>query len=366
MLRTYTLGKIYLRGARGAVAKAMWLAPVALLALVGLGTSTGCAVRTRRAALVPHMVPSPRSGQPIRGGLGQIYLHHSAVTSLRNPREAPEANAGVYIPRYQIGGGMRFRIGRDFDMGLVMEYGLRQGSIAVAEDVPPRPSRDTFGIGLSFAYSIRATRRFRIGLTFDPFLYFIPKVEYPATSCNPPDWVGCVPSDKDTEVVPVLSFSVIPSVLVNRWLVLFGGITVRNHPTIEKEGWDTPWDDQDVEMGPANVTLGVGAEFRVHKRVFFMLQLYYPVTRDPVVYYPVVGAGFQVSFGREYQPPPKVQPQPPVMPPSQGPPPALPPHPNAPRANPPGTTPAPPPPPPPDSSTPASAPSLPPDAEPPK
>jgi hypothetical protein len=321
-------------------------AVVALGAGVVLGAGAGCAVRTRQAAVVPHMTPSPRSGQPVRGGLGEAFLHHSAVTHMRNPHEAPNANAGVYIPRYQIGAGARFRLGQNFDIGPVFEYGLRQGSFAVAEDVPPRPDKDTMGFGLSVAYSIHATSRFRIGIAVDTLLYFIPKVAYiDDTACSPPDW-NCQKVDDDVDVVPVLALSVMPSVLVTRWLVLFGGITLRNHPTIDKESWTTTWDDVDVEMGPANVTLGAGAEFRLHKRVFLMLQLYYPVTRDPVVYYPVVGAGIKVSFGPAYQAPPKVEKEPPPEPagPSEGAPPASP-GPGTQPAPGPGAPPPPPPPP---------------------
>lgn len=306
-------------------ARSRWIGAggLSVLAFV-LCAGSGCMVEKNRAALVPHMVPSPRSGQPIHGGRGSLYLHHSAVTHMRNPHEARDSNSGVYIPRYQIGGGGRIRFGQNWDLGFIFEHGLRSGSIAVAPDVPPRPNQDVFGLGMSVGYSIPATPRFRVGLVLDTLLYAVPKVEYYASECNKDtNWENCTPVNRETNVVPVFSLSVIPSVLVSRFLVLFGGITVRNHPTIEKEGWALDGTDKDVEMGPPNVTLGVGAEFRLHRRLFFMLQMYYPVTRNPVVYYPVVGAGFSVSLGQEYEAvvphgPPAGYPQPPVGP-TQGP-----------------------------------------------
>jgi hypothetical protein len=268
------------------------------LALVAVGAllSVGSAVQKRRAAVVPHMVPTPRSGQNIHDGRGQVYLENSVVTQVRNPKEAPNANAGLYIPRYQMGGGMRLRMGENWDLGFLFEYGFREGAIAVADDVPPGPDHGAFGGGISVGYSIRATRNFRIGIVLDTLLYAIPYVEYLEVNCPTPS--ECTGGQKQTAWVPVLSLSVLPSFRVNRWLVLFTGITLRNHPTIDKLSWETVGDDNDVEMGPPNVTLGAGAEFQVHRRVRLMIHAYLPVTRDPVIYYPVVGAQLAVSFGR--------------------------------------------------------------------
>ena len=215
------------------------LTTMVTLAACGL-LAGGCLVKKRRAALVPHMVPSPRSGQPIYDGAGQLYMHYSAVSHLQNPREAPDANAGVYIPRHQIGAGARLRLAQNWDMGFIMEYGLRHGAFKVASDVPPGPDMDTIGAGLSFGYSIRATRRFRIGLAFDTLLYFIPKVEYIADAgCTEAGGWDCTVTDRGTEVEPVFSLSVIPSFRALPWLTIFAGITLRNHPTIQKEGWDS-------------------------------------------------------------------------------------------------------------------------------
>ena len=61
-----------------------------------------------------------------------------------------------------------------------------------------------------------------------------------------------------------------------RWLTLFLGMTLRNHPTIPKESFELIFDDDgDVEPGPPNFTIGVGAEFQLHKRVRFMVHAYY-------------------------------------------------------------------------------------------
>jgi len=277
------------------------------LALVAVGAllSVGSAVEKRRAAVVPHMVSTPRSGQNIHDGRGQVFLENSVVTRVQNPKEAPDANAGLYIPRYQMGGGMRLRMGENWDLGFLFEYGFREGAVAVASDVPPGPDHGAFGGGISVGYSIRATPRFRIGIVLDTLLYAIPYVEYLEVNCPTPS--ECTGGEKQTAWIPVLSLSVLPSFRVNRWLVLFTGITLRNHPTIDKHSWETVGDDNDVEVGPPNVTLGAGAEFQVHRRVRLMIHAYLPVTRDPVIYYPVIGAQLAVSFGR----PPGVVMQPP-------------------------------------------------------
>jgi hypothetical protein len=280
-----------------------------VLVAVGVVASVGSAVEKRRAAVVPHMVPTPRSGQNIYDGRGQVYIENSIVTRAQNPQEAPEANAGLYIPRYQMGGGLRLRMGENWDLGFLFEYGFREGAIAVAQDVPPGPDHGAVGAGISVGYSIRATQRFRIGIVLDTLLYAIPYVEYLASNCPTPS--ECTGGEKRSAWIPVASLSVLPSLRVTRWLAVFTGITLRNHPTIDKHSWETIGDDNDVEVGPVNVTLGLGAEFQVHQRVRLMIHAYWPVTRDPVIYYPVLGAQLAVSFGRPVR---AVRPQQPIDP----------------------------------------------------
>jgi hypothetical protein len=274
------------------------------VALVALGAilTVGSSVQKRRAAVVPHMVPTPRSGQPIHDGRGQVYVENSIVTRAKNPTEAPDANAGLYIPRYQMGGGARLRLGQNWDLGVLFEYGFRRGAITVADDVPPGPDHGAFGAGLSVGYSIPATRFFRIGLVLDTMLYAVPYMEYLASNCAPP-FDTCTGGEKNINIVPVFSLSVLPSFRVTRWLVLFAGVTLRNHPTIAKTSEETIGDDQDVQVGPPNVTLGAGAEFQLHRQIRFLLHAYWPVTRDPVIYYPVIGAGLSISFGKRYRAP---------------------------------------------------------------
>src|SRR5262245_9700097 len=60
----------------------------------------------RRSALVPHVAPPARTGQPVEGQ-GQVAFSNTTVLVPVQPREALDANAGLHIARTNMSGGLR-------------------------------------------------------------------------------------------------------------------------------------------------------------------------------------------------------------------------------------------------------------------
>jgi hypothetical protein len=272
----------------------------ATLLLVGCSTYS-----VRKSALAPHIAPPMRSGHGLGDASAEAAFGASTLASTGRPTEGEEANAGLHIPSVELGGALRGRVTDYLDVGVLFDYGLRRGATSTSDDQPTPDNGNVWGGGASLFLSLpTASPALRVGIGLDLMAYSIPYVEYRTCIENcaghPYSTV-----DHDRETIGVYSVSLVPSWRAGR-LTLFGGGTLRNHPTIAKggiEGEDLDLDD-DVDAGPANVLVSAGAEVELGAGVRAMGMVYQPITSDPVEYTPTFGVALTIPLGRRAQPAP--------------------------------------------------------------
>ena len=275
-----------------------------LVVLVGIGlASPACTTSVRRAALVPHQQPLARSGQSMGSNRHEVNLGSSTLATFDEPAVVEGENAGIVLPRWHFNGGWRFQPRPDFDLGLVIDWGLEAGSKPLADDQPDPDNGDVRGGGFSLGYSFATDSPLRIGVGLDLLVYSIPYIEYETcidVICPQP----FTTVDRDRDLIPVMSLGVVPSYRFGRFLSVFAGATLRNHPTIRKSDIeDDIFDDEDVESGPGNVVASGGAELELANGMRAMVYVYQPIYMDPVEYGPTIGLSVTIPLARAAAPP---------------------------------------------------------------
>ncbi len=260
----------------------------------------GCRTESvRRAALVPGLEPSQRTGQPIGDSAAEISAGTSSLVTLRPPSERSGSNAGVAVPRVQSSGDARLRVTEDLDLGLVWDTGLASGAFKVRDDQPDPDHGNVFGGGVSFHYSVpTAEPNFRLGVAGQLSIYSIPWVEY--RTC-----VAACAGDPFTRVnrsrsrTAVLGLAAIPSYELNEQVTLFSGITLRNHPYVPRESVEVGQEsDSKLRAGPFNPIVSVGLEYTLPLGLGPRLQVMVdqPFRNEPVRYGPSLGARITIPF----------------------------------------------------------------------
>jgi hypothetical protein len=259
----------------------------------------GCSTYSvRRSALAPHIAPPMRSGHGMGDASAEAAFGASALASTARPAQGDEG-AGLHIPSVELGGALRGRLTDYLDAGLLIDYGMRQGATSTSDDQPTPKNGSVMGAGASLFLSVpTASPALRLGVGLDLMAYSIPYVEYRTCieNCAGHPYTTV---DEDRETIGVYSLSLVPSWRVGR-VTLFGGGTVRNHPTIDKgsvQGEDLDLID-DVEPGPLNLVVSAGAELELGAGVRAMGLVYQPLTADPVDYAPTFGVALTVPLGR--------------------------------------------------------------------
>jgi hypothetical protein len=277
-----------------------------------------------RAALVPRATPRMSTGQPL-AGKAQLSLGASSVAHLGDP-SAGDQTAGLEVPGTQLFGSLSAKLTEGFSMGFFHERGLAKGSRALHADQPPVESDSVGGYGVSVDLSIpTGDPRFHIGLGLDAMLWLVPYVEYR---------IGTSFTDVDygSDSVGTLAASVTPSFRATDAVTVFGGVTLRQHPTLDQKGTvviDPGLSGTDVESGPANVIVSGGVEVSLADGTLLASAMaYMDVSRDPVKYGPGAALMLSIPLGKRgpatAQPPQPQQPPPgyaPPPPPGYAPPP---------------------------------------------
>jgi hypothetical protein len=139
-----------------------------------------------------------------------------------------------------------------------------------------------------------------VGVGLDGLLYRIPYFEQGTCVSN---CAGSPASyqENGTHTVGVFGASVTPSWRSGSW-VLFGTLAMRNHPSNLKGEVQTSMenlndDSHEVNGGPAYVMVAGGASLTVARGFDAFVQVFQPLTRDPVIYGPSLGAGLTASWG---------------------------------------------------------------------
>jgi len=256
--------------------------------------ATGCArYSVRRAALTPNPAPVTRDGQPLENAF-EIGVGTSSLARVSAPKPGDDPNAGLVVPRVDLNGGIRARIGQNWDIGLLYDNGMNSGAEMTAPDMP-RPDGDVFGGGLSVHYSA-GQGDFRLGFELDALLYSIPWTETWTCTANCTDPMSFVRSGRSS--TGIVALGVIPSYRIGPW-TLFGSATIRNHPTIAKgstSAIDVDIGDP-VDVGPMNLVVAAGAEIALGGGAKLALLGYLPVSEDPVQYSPTLAASLVIGLG---------------------------------------------------------------------
>ncbi len=257
----------------------------------------------RQSGIVPHPRAPARSGQNISGGRAQFYHHSSVLTHVDSSRSGTSNATANRISGYMGGGGVRFRMGDNWDIGPYFEVGSNRWTHSVTRNMPDGPSVNSpFAFGLDVSYSVPINDWVRLAFAVENTLYFMPNQEYRASSCTEEEYFrDCGDGKLDWNGGIGAAFSVIPSFKVSEWLALFAGMDLRVTPrftdiiVVETEGLQTR--EHEPVNYSGNVSFGMGAAFRFADALNLILSIYQPVVRRSVAFGPVVGFVFSIDVG---------------------------------------------------------------------
>jgi hypothetical protein len=279
-------------------------------------------------------------------GMAELSAGASSVSHLGDPGVG-DPEAGVEIPGTQLFGQLRFGFGLA-SVGMLYQNGLDQGAEPLKSTQPPVEAGSVHGYGMTTDFSIKtANPRLRVGLGLELMIWDVPYVEYYTCAAGE----ACFPyaiQAEGRDRVPTVGASLTPSYHTGD-VTVFGGLTARQHPTLQQKGMDTDplFDEPEVESGPFNFIISAGAELALAGgQVKASAIAYWDMTQNPAKYGPGVALVLAVPLGRRHHDPGATAPPPPVYPyapPAPYPPaPAPPPYPPAPAPYPPAPAPYPP------------------------
>jgi hypothetical protein len=263
--------------------------------------ATACTYNVNRSALAPHATPVVHSGQPV-DGVVELSAGVSSAAHFRNPTVGND-EAAVEIPGTQIRGDGRLKVGDYLALGFLFESGLDATAHKPRRSQADVDNGNVNGFGVTSEVSIPTSDpRLRVGVALEMIVWSVPWVEW--RTCADPI-CGDDPftyEDKGTDLTSTWAFGVIPSWKAGA-LTLFGGATLRQHPTIIQKGTETDpfFDDEgDVQAGPFNLIVSAGLDAELAGgAVRGSVIVYQDLTADPVQYGPGVGAFLTVPLGRK-------------------------------------------------------------------
>jgi hypothetical protein len=284
-----------------------------LFLLAGLATVAACNVnRVNRAALVPHMTPTLRSGAPMETP-GEIAIGASSVS--HTTLGSTDDTAAVEVPGTQGRGDMRLRVGQHVALGLLYEEGFDSGAKKTKETQPDVEGGNVRGFGFSLQGSIpTGSPQWNVGINSELIFWSVPWIEYSTCVMNCGGFQWTVVSE-DRASISQLAIGVVPTYTTGKMNV-WGGLTFRNHPTIEQKGTEVGVDiGDDVEEGSFNTVLSAGADFELGGGFRAGATLYQVVNGEPAKYGPSLAVMLTVPLGRRDTPPAPGGPTSPYPPP---------------------------------------------------
>jgi len=251
----------------------------------------------RRAALVSHPTPPLRTGAPMTEVV-EISARSSTVIMPITPREAQDANSGLWVARTNLAGSVRFRASARWDVGLLFETGLRRGAMAVADDSLVMPDVTAVnGGGVTAQYAIPLSKRVSLGIAVDFLLIKVPYHEVVVCLENCEAATHSGGGGRELTGLPRIAF--LPSYR-DRGVTVYGGVTLVGHPVVAKTQvlgeWSPAIDDR-VDSGPTYGLLSAGLDYRVTSVLHLFAEGFVPVTETVVRYGPSIGFGLRLSLG---------------------------------------------------------------------
>lgn len=267
-----------------------------LLLGAALCSSLGCgATRVQQSTLVPAATLPP---PPRHDGTIDLYLEDSTVTFVSRPERAPDSNAGLWIARHNFQGELTLHANEYFALRFGALQSLSAGAVRATPTTIRNPGDDLRGAGFGATANVPlGQEQTRLFLVADFALLYLPS--FVRTACgncdrDDPYLAGHV----DTRAVGRVAVALTLAHALSSDVRLFASGAVANHPTNREEfDSDTEAVHADVDFGPANVTVGLGAEIDV-AWLSFVPYVQWPVTADPVRYGPIVGLGIRGTWRR--------------------------------------------------------------------
>jgi len=177
-------------------------------------------------------------------------------------------------------------------MSVFREEGLASSAQPIKSTLPPLDDEGVTGVGYGASYSIDTGSPWRIGLGLELMIWDVPWVEYSQCIENC-EYSPDVIISHGSSGAATIGIGIVPSYQHGNW-TFFGGITGRNHPTLEEKVINNgEWPD--VEDGPMNAIVHAGVAYEADERVQFLVEMHQTVTQDPVAYMPALG--FSVALG---------------------------------------------------------------------
>ena len=283
------------------------------ITILGVAFTSACSTyQVYRGARAPRPLPSSTSSQRMQGPV-EAGLSAGGFAEARLPEQG-EDDSGLHLPRAQGRMELKYEAYPGLSVGVLHERGLEAGSHAIDKGTP-EPEGDTHGYGVSLGFSGQPNESpWRMGMVVDFMVFAVPYIEYRVCVEN------CTGEftelDEGVSTEPVVAAHLLTSYAFSDRLAVTGGLTLRNHPTIERTGIEGEITVSDnVESGPLNATLAVGLEYTHESGVRAALQAYQTLPNNPVTYYPALAASVTIPLVRERPRPRRAAPPPAAMPP---------------------------------------------------
>jgi len=266
-------------------------APAALGAAAVAALMAGCGTRqVNRAALVPHMTPTLRSGAPMDTPM-ELSLGASSVTHLGDI-ESGDDTAAVEVPGTQIEGAFRARLGQHVSLGLMYAQGFDSTAEPGKAQQPAVDHGDARGWGVALGGMVPTSDpRWHVGINVELLLWSLPYIEYSTGSS------GYTLVEEGRGTVSQAAIGIVPTYTTGR-LNLFGGLTIRNHPTIKQKGVESGIElTDDIQEGPANFVVSAGVEGELGRGVRGSLVVYAPIPSARIRSPPSLAAMLTIPLG---------------------------------------------------------------------
>ncbi len=253
-----------------------------------------------RTAVVPHASPVVWDGQTPTT-TGQISIGADNLVDAIKPT-AGDPTQGDQIPQQQFRGMLSGRISDRLSVSAIYEKALTSNTTLLSSTSPRITDTSLTGFGGALKVAIPTdVPGLRIGIAGELVLWDIPWAEFSTCSSFEGQGCGTVTSDR-SDIVPTLGLAVIPSYRNGR-MTYFGGITLRNQPTItEVTVTNGSPDPSGPNTGGATFTLHAGAGvdlgYGVHANAFVHQTL-----AGPINYGPSLGFELAIPLGDQHPQP---------------------------------------------------------------
>ena len=262
--------------------------------LLALVVVAGCfppppVYRVQRAARVPRPTVPLRTGEPLSAPI-ELTVGASNLGATKRPVAGNETKA-LEVPDNQVRGELRLRIFERGELAIIHERAIGHAT-KIDDTQADVDSGQPWGGGAAARYAIHPHGEpWSVGIDAELMWWSVPYTEI-RTCVENCEGVDSYQEIRSTSGEMTWGFGITPSYRLGR-VSLFGGVFMRNHPTIVRKGSEyTESNDEDTEAGPPNVLLHGGIAVRLSPFTAMVL-VNQNLDRDPVRYGP--GIGFALS-----------------------------------------------------------------------